>query len=95
MLCRGCELTLVCSADTQKSQSNCKWSLRPNIDTVHHGNLSTDWAWDCYQEGKLDVFLENDSEALNDYKRLMTFVKVGLWCVQENPSMRPTMRNVI
>ncbi|KAM0069062.1 putative protein kinase RLK-Pelle-SD-2b family [Helianthus debilis subsp. tardiflorus] len=55
----------------------------------------TDWAWDCYQEGKLDVFLENDSEALDDYKRLMTFVKVGLWCVQENPSMRPTMRKVI
>ncbi|KAJ0772020.1 putative protein kinase RLK-Pelle-SD-2b family [Helianthus annuus] len=55
----------------------------------------TDWAWDCYQEGKLDVFLENDLEALDDYKRLMTFVKVGLWCVQENPSMRPTMRKVI
>ncbi|KAJ0729865.1 putative protein kinase RLK-Pelle-SD-2b family [Helianthus annuus] len=55
----------------------------------------TDWAWDCYQESKLDVFLENDSEALDDYKRLMTFVKVGLWCVQENPSMRPTMRKVI
>ncbi|KAF5800213.1 putative protein kinase RLK-Pelle-SD-2b family [Helianthus annuus] len=55
----------------------------------------TDWAWDCYQEGRLEVFLENDSEALDDYKRLMTFVKVGLWCVQENPSMRPTMRKVI
>ncbi|KAJ0729870.1 putative protein kinase RLK-Pelle-SD-2b family [Helianthus annuus] len=55
----------------------------------------TDWAWDCYQEGKLDVFLENDSEALDDYKRLMTFVKVGLWCVQENPLVRPTMRKVI
>ncbi|KAJ0729862.1 putative protein kinase RLK-Pelle-SD-2b family [Helianthus annuus] len=25
----------------------------------------TDWAWDCYQEGKLDVFLENDLEALD------------------------------
>ncbi|MFS7958327.1 putative protein kinase RLK-Pelle-SD-2b family [Helianthus anomalus] len=35
----------------------------------------TDWAWDCYQEGRLEVFLENDSEALDDYKRLMTFIK--------------------
>ncbi|KAJ0909518.1 putative protein kinase RLK-Pelle-SD-2b family [Helianthus annuus] len=55
----------------------------------------TDWAWDCYQEGRLEVFLENDLEALDDYKRLTMFVMVGLWCVQENPSMRPTMRKVI
>ncbi|KAJ0909513.1 putative protein kinase RLK-Pelle-SD-2b family [Helianthus annuus] len=50
---------------------------------------------DVYSFGRLEVFLENDSEALDDYKRLMTFVKVGLWCVQEKPSMRPTMRKVI
>ncbi|KAM0069063.1 putative protein kinase RLK-Pelle-SD-2b family [Helianthus debilis subsp. tardiflorus] len=55
----------------------------------------TDWAWDCYQEGRLEVFLENDLEALDDYKRLTMFVKVGLWCVQENSSMRPTMKKVI
>ncbi|KAI3704990.1 hypothetical protein L1987_75220 [Smallanthus sonchifolius] len=55
----------------------------------------TDWAWDCYQDGRLEVFLENDIEALDDYKRLTTFVMVGLWCVQENPSLRPTMRKVI
>ncbi|GJS92674.1 G-type lectin S-receptor-like serine/threonine-protein kinase LECRK3 [Tanacetum coccineum] len=57
--------------------------------------ILTDWAWDCYQEGRLNEFVENDLEALDDYKKLTTFVMVGLWCVQENPSLRPTMRKVI
>ncbi|KAI3696992.1 hypothetical protein L6452_29679 [Arctium lappa] len=55
----------------------------------------TDWAWDCYHEGRVDAFVENDMEGLDDLKRLTTFVKVGLWCVQENPCLRPTMREVI
>ncbi|GJT37052.1 G-type lectin S-receptor-like serine/threonine-protein kinase LECRK3 [Tanacetum coccineum] len=55
----------------------------------------TDWVWDCYQEGRLDTFVENDLEALDDYKRLKTLVMVAIWCVQETPSLRPTMRKVI
>nr|GEU84705.1 G-type lectin S-receptor-like serine/threonine-protein kinase LECRK3 [Tanacetum cinerariifolium] len=55
----------------------------------------TDWVWDCYQEGRLDTFVENDLEALDDYKRLKTVVMVAIWCVQETPSLRPTMRKVI
>ncbi|CAH1441560.1 unnamed protein product [Lactuca virosa] len=55
----------------------------------------TDLAWDCYEEGRLDTFVDNDLEALDDYKKLATFVMVGLWCVQENSSLRPTMRKVI
>ncbi|KAJ0799339.1 putative protein kinase RLK-Pelle-SD-2b family [Helianthus annuus] len=55
----------------------------------------TDLAWDCYQEGRLDAFVGNDMEALDDLEKLTTFMMVGLWCVQENPSMRPTMKKVI
>ncbi|KAJ0623718.1 putative protein kinase RLK-Pelle-SD-2b family [Helianthus annuus] len=55
----------------------------------------TDLAWDCYQEGRLDAFVENDMEALDDMDKLTTFMMVGLWCVQENPSMRPSMKKVI
>ncbi|XP_076896585.1 G-type lectin S-receptor-like serine/threonine-protein kinase RLK1 [Bidens hawaiensis] len=61
---------------------------------VEYGAILTDWAWDCYQERILDAFVENDMEAIDDYKKLTTFVKTGLWCVQENPSLRPTMRKV-
>ncbi|KAJ9559384.1 LOW QUALITY PROTEIN: hypothetical protein OSB04_013998 [Centaurea solstitialis] len=57
--------------------------------------ILTDWAWDCYQERRLDLVVEGDLEALDDVKKLTTFVKVGLWCVQENPGLRPTMREVV
>ncbi|KAI3826534.1 hypothetical protein L1987_00582 [Smallanthus sonchifolius] len=50
----------------------------------------TDLAWDCYQEGRLDEFVENDLEALDDFEKLTTYMMVGLWCVQENPSLRPS-----
>ncbi|KAK1426327.1 hypothetical protein QVD17_14998 [Tagetes erecta] len=62
---------------------------------VEYGSILTDWAWECYQGRVLNAFVENDLEAVDDYKKLTTYVMVGLWCVQENPSMRPTMRQVI
>ncbi|XP_076919420.1 G-type lectin S-receptor-like serine/threonine-protein kinase LECRK3 [Bidens hawaiensis] len=55
----------------------------------------TDMAWDCYQYDTLDAFVQNDSEALDDLDKLTTFIMVGLWCVQENPLVRPTMKKVI
>ncbi|KAG6632560.1 hypothetical protein CIPAW_13G167800 [Carya illinoinensis] len=56
--------------------------------------ILTDWAYDCYQEGTLDALLEYDAEALDDRKRMEKFVKVAFWCIQEDPSLRPTMRKV-
>ncbi|XP_059281315.1 G-type lectin S-receptor-like serine/threonine-protein kinase LECRK3 [Lycium ferocissimum] len=53
-----------------------------------------DWVLDCFQEGKLEALVESDIEALNDKKQLERFVMVGIWCIQEDPSMRPTMRKV-
>ncbi|KAM0065244.1 putative protein kinase RLK-Pelle-SD-2b family [Helianthus debilis subsp. tardiflorus] len=74
---------------------SCQKSVKENKSDVEYGAILTDWAWDYYQERILDTFVDKDLEALDDYKKLTTFVKVGLWCVQENPSMRPTMRKVI
>ncbi|KAJ8565196.1 hypothetical protein K7X08_007772 [Anisodus acutangulus] len=56
--------------------------------------ILTDWVLDCYQEGKLEALVESDIEALNDKKQLERFVMVGIWCIQEDPSKRPTMRKV-
>ncbi|KAM7497581.1 hypothetical protein LguiA_021995 [Lonicera macranthoides] len=54
----------------------------------------TDWVWDCFQEGKLVALVENDVEALNDMKIVERFVMVGIWCIQEDPFFRPSMRKV-
>ncbi|KAF7153587.1 hypothetical protein RHSIM_Rhsim01G0187900 [Rhododendron simsii] len=36
----------------------------------------------------------DDSEALNDWRKLQRFLMVGIWCIQEDPTQRPTMRKV-
>ncbi|KAJ7979056.1 Receptor-like protein kinase [Quillaja saponaria] len=56
--------------------------------------ILTDWAYDCYREGTLYALVENDEEALNDKKNLERLVMVALWCIQEDPYLRPTMRKV-
>jgi hypothetical protein len=53
-----------------------------------------DWAYECYIEKRLEKLVENDEEARNDMKRLERLVIVAIWCIQEDPSLRPTMKKV-
>ncbi|AES94317.1 putative protein kinase RLK-Pelle-SD-2b family [Medicago truncatula] len=57
--------------------------------------ILTDWACDCYMEGRIDALVENDQEALDDIDRLEKWIKIAIWCIQEHPEMRPTMRMVM
>lgn len=56
--------------------------------------ILADWAHDCYKGGKLDELVKADEEAKNDMKTLERFVMVSIWCIQEDPSLRPSMRTV-
>ncbi|KAI4334694.1 hypothetical protein L6164_013409 [Bauhinia variegata] len=56
--------------------------------------ILTDWAYDCYKEGNLDVLVEHDNEAIGDRNNLEKLVMIAMWCIQEDPSLRPTMRKV-
>ncbi|KAF3974617.1 hypothetical protein CMV_002067 [Castanea mollissima] len=57
--------------------------------------ILTDWAYDCFREGTLDALVERDMEALEDREKLERFVMIAIWCIQEDPSLRPTMRKVM
>ncbi|XWS52459.1 hypothetical protein CRYUN_Cryun11dG0072300 [Craigia yunnanensis] len=61
---------------------------------VEERAILTDWAYDCYCEGTLDALIENDTDALNDRGKVERFVQVAIWCIQEDPSLRPNMRMV-
>ncbi|KAH6786242.1 hypothetical protein C2S52_005794 [Perilla frutescens var. hirtella] len=50
--------------------------------------IITEWAWECYLEGRLDSL----EEACSDAEMVERFVKVGFWCIQEDAALRPTMR---
>ncbi|KAJ1385839.1 Bulb-type lectin domain [Sesbania bispinosa] len=45
--------------------------------------------------GRIDMLVDNDDEAINDMKKLERFVMVAIWCLQEDPSLRPTMKKVM
>nr|CAH67715.1 H0512B01.10 [Oryza sativa] len=57
--------------------------------------ILTYWANDCYRCGRIDLLVEGDDEAIFNIKKVERFVAVALWCLQEEPSMRPTMHKVM
>ncbi|PVH32493.1 hypothetical protein PAHAL_9G411700 [Panicum hallii] len=56
--------------------------------------ILTYWATDSYRCGRVDLMVEGDDEAAMDLKNVERFVEVALWCLQEDPAIRPTMRKV-
>ncbi|CAK9158424.1 unnamed protein product [Ilex paraguariensis] len=74
-------------------------SCRRSLEGLEAGGdggreILTDWVWDCFQEGTLEDLVQDDIEALDDVKKLEKFVMVGIWCIQEDPSLRPNMGKV-
>ncbi|KAF0887796.1 hypothetical protein E2562_004019 [Oryza meyeriana var. granulata] len=67
---------------------------RKNVElevTDEEQTILTYWANDCYRCGRIDLLVEGDDEAMFNIKKVERFVAVALWCLQEEPSMRPTM----
>ncbi|XVE61280.1 hypothetical protein DITRI_Ditri06bG0027100 [Diplodiscus trichospermus] len=72
----------------------CRKNFDQNIEDEHQMIL-TDWVDDCYEDRKLSVIIENDEEALEDIKTVEKFVMIAIWCIQEDPSLRPSMKRVV
>ncbi|KAK6164238.1 hypothetical protein DH2020_001102 [Rehmannia glutinosa] len=71
----------------------CRKSLE-DLEFDGENPILTDWVWDCFVEKRLDDLVENDFEALSDRRIMERFVMVGIWCIQEDASLRPTMKKV-
>ncbi|PNX67911.1 G-type lectin S-receptor-like serine/threonine-protein kinase, partial [Trifolium pratense] len=56
--------------------------------------LLSNWVYQCFTSGQLNKLMKHDEKDV-DWKILERMVKVGLWCVQDHQSLRPTMKNVI
>jgi len=70
---------------------------RRNVDleaAEEDKKILTYWANDCYRYGRIDLLVEGDDEAISNLKMVEMFVAVALWCLQEDPTMRPTMLKV-
>ncbi|KAE8670602.1 hypothetical protein F3Y22_tig00112114pilonHSYRG00003 [Hibiscus syriacus] len=57
-------------------------------------SVLTYWAYDCFHGGTIDALVGDDMEAINDRTSLERFLMTALWCIQEDPYLRPTMKKV-
>ncbi|CAL9088438.1 unnamed protein product [Musa acuminata var. zebrina] len=71
----------------------CRRNVRPEAQNEEESILAY-WVNDCFRDGRLDLVVEGDDQAISDMRRVERFVKVALWCIQEDPSLRPTMQKV-
>ncbi|KAM1341117.1 hypothetical protein TB2_005507 [Malus domestica] len=51
------------------------------------------WAYDCYKPKKLQLLFKNSGEML-DVMKIEKYVMIAIRCIQENPSLRPTMKKI-
>ncbi|XP_034704535.1 G-type lectin S-receptor-like serine/threonine-protein kinase LECRK3 [Vitis riparia] len=73
---------------------SCRKSVHSQPENEEEAILS-DWAYDCYRGHRLDKLVKNDDEAEKDMGMLERVVMVAIWCIQEDPSLRPSMGMVI
>nr|XP_009772210.1 PREDICTED: G-type lectin S-receptor-like serine/threonine-protein kinase RLK1 [Nicotiana sylvestris] len=57
--------------------------------------LLIEWVYDCIHSRMLHKLVQDDEEAVSDMKQLEKLVKVAIWCIQEDPNIRPSMRGVV
>ncbi|KAH9777071.1 G-type lectin S-receptor-like serine/threonine-protein kinase LECRK3 [Citrus sinensis] len=72
----------------------CRKSVEMELEEEGRAIL-TDWAYDCYVEGRLDALIDSDEAAMADRSRLHKWLMIAMWCIQEDPSKRPTMKVVM
>ncbi|KAG8638249.1 G-type lectin S-receptor-like serine/threonine-protein kinase RLK1 [Manihot esculenta] len=65
------------------------------VETDGEEAILIDLAYDCYREGTVHILVEDDADAMNDLEKLERLVKIAIWCVQEDPSLRPSMKKVL
>ncbi|XP_042977297.1 G-type lectin S-receptor-like serine/threonine-protein kinase LECRK1 isoform X1 [Carya illinoinensis] len=69
----------------------CRSSIEINVPSADEILLSS-WVYNCFMAGELDKLVQGENV---DFMTLERMVKVGLWCIQEDPALRPSMKNVI
>ncbi|TKY54857.1 G-type lectin S-receptor serine/threonine-protein kinase RLK1 [Spatholobus suberectus] len=68
-------------------------SIEMNVSSPEEIHFSS-WVYQCFAEGQLNKLVKEDEEGV-EWMILERMVKVGLWCVQDDPPLRPSMKNVI
>ncbi|XP_074558059.1 G-type lectin S-receptor-like serine/threonine-protein kinase LECRK1 [Curcuma longa] len=71
----------------------CRKNLEMEKEEVEEAILVY-WAYDCYRVGRLALLLR-DEDNIEDRQRAERFATVALWCIQEDPALRPSISAVV
>ncbi|KAJ6951431.1 hypothetical protein NC653_040753 [Populus alba x Populus x berolinensis] len=66
-------------------------SIKVDVSTPDEMNLPS-WAYQCFAAGQLDKLVKDEDIEFESLERM---VKIGLLCVQRDPTSRPCIKNVI
>ncbi|XP_062073403.1 G-type lectin S-receptor-like serine/threonine-protein kinase LECRK1 [Humulus lupulus] len=69
----------------------CRSNLEVNVEDTDEIVLAS-WVYKCFSSMELDKLVIGEEV---DKKTLENMVKVGLWCIQDDPTLRPSMKSVV
>ncbi|XP_057774895.1 G-type lectin S-receptor-like serine/threonine-protein kinase LECRK1 [Salvia miltiorrhiza] len=72
----------------------CRKNFDPDVEDQRRQILS-DWAYDCCCDGAVEEMLVEEEMRDDDIKRFEKMVRIAMWCVQEDPELRPQMKRVV
>ncbi|KAL3850075.1 hypothetical protein ACJIZ3_011957 [Penstemon smallii] len=72
----------------------CRRNVQTDVENENEEILSY-WAYDCYKDRTLKLLVADDEEANHDIKQFEKLLMISLWCIQEDPSLRPNMKRVL
>ncbi|ESW26998.1 hypothetical protein PHAVU_003G164800 [Phaseolus vulgaris] len=70
----------------------CRRNFEVHVSEPEAVMLST-WAYNCFVAGKLNKLFP--WEVVDDKTAVENMLKVALWCIQDEPFLRPTMKSVV
>ncbi|XP_055832157.1 G-type lectin S-receptor-like serine/threonine-protein kinase LECRK3 [Solanum dulcamara] len=62
------------------------WSLDENESILEY------WVYNCFDTGELDKLVGDEEVDRRQFERM---VKISIWCIQDEPSLRPSMKKVL
>ena len=71
----------------------CRKNFDPDIEGERR--ILSDWAYDCCCDGTVEEMVVEDEEMRDDMMRFEKMVKIAMWCIQEDPELRPQMKRVV
>ncbi|KAB2607363.1 G-type lectin S-receptor-like serine/threonine-protein kinase RLK1 [Pyrus ussuriensis x Pyrus communis] len=71
----------------------CRKKFEENAEDENQMILA-DWAYDSHKQYKLHLLFPNDSEPMEAIKEMEKYVMIAMRCIEEDPLLRPTMKNV-